>query len=74
MAMLARPPGDSMKATKITESQFKKIVRAALYVGVSATISYVVSLIADNPDLFGPLTPAINVALVTIKQLFTPNT
>ena len=55
----------------ISSSQWKKIVRATVYVGLSAAISYVISLIANDPKLFGALTPFVNMALVALKQLFT---
>lgn len=59
------------KPSRITKDQAKKILKTALYVGVSAILSYLITLTADQPDLFGPLTALINVVLVTVKQLFT---
>ena len=59
------------KISPVTKAQWLKVLKAALYVGASAVISFFVSLLADNPDLFGPLTPLVNVALVTVKQLFS---
>lgn len=60
-----------MQLSKITSDQASKIFKAALYVGGSAVISYLITLLTDQPELFGPLTPVINVVLVTIKQAFT---
>jgi hypothetical protein len=60
-----------MKATTVTNEQLLKIVKAAAYVGASAAISYLISLIAGDPDLFGPMTPIVNVVLVGVKQIFT---
>lgn len=60
-----------MKISKITVEQWLKVVKAALYVGLSALLAYLISETTNNPDLFGPLTPIINVTLVTVKQLFT---
>lgn len=60
-----------MQASKITKDQAAKILKAALYVGISAIISYLISLLADQPDLIGPLTPIVNVVLVALKQVFT---
>ena len=62
-----------LQASKIDKDQAKKIAKAALYVGLSAIISYLISLIADNPNLIGPLTPIVNVVLVALKQVFTPS-
>lgn len=60
-----------MQASKITKDQALKIVKAAAYIGLSAIISYLITLIANQPELFGPLTPIINIVLVTLKQVFT---
>lgn len=60
-----------MQLSRIDKDQALKIGKAALYVGLSAVISYLITLIADQPELFGPLTPIINIVLVTIKQAFT---
>lgn len=60
-----------MQVSKIDKTQAVKIGKAALYLGLSAAISYVISLIANDPSLFGPLTPIVNIVLVTLKQLFT---
>lgn len=60
-----------MQLSKISKDQALKIAKAALYVGLSAVISYLITLITDQPELFGPLTPLVNVILVTLKQAFT---
>lgn len=61
-----------LQPSTVTKDQWGKIAKAALYVGLSAIISYFIGLIADNPNLVGPLTPIINVVLVGLKQVFTP--
>jgi len=60
-----------MQLSKISKDQATKILKAALYVGASAIISYLITVITDQPELFGPLTPLANVILVTLKQAFT---
>ncbi len=60
-----------MKPSHISKDQFIKVVVAAIYVCASALVSFFISQIADTPELFGPLTPVINVCLVALKQLFT---
>lgn len=54
-----------------------KTLIAAGYIALSAAISFVISAVADDPSLFGALTPIINVALVLVKKTFfsesTPN-
>jgi len=61
-----------MKISSLDKAQIWKVVKAALYVAASALIAYIISEIAKNPNLFGPLTPIVNVVLVFVKQLFTP--
>jgi len=60
-----------MQLSKISKDQAVKILKAAVYVGLSAIISYFITVLADQPELFGPLTPVVNVVLVTLKQAFT---
>lgn len=57
--------------SKITKEQGKKIVKVAVYAGLSAGISALIALIASNPVLFGVLTPIVNILLVTLKQAVT---
>lgn len=61
-----------MSVSKITKDQAIKIVKAVLYVSVSAGLAYLITLTNDNPDLFGIYTVVINGILVTLKQAFTP--
>lgn len=58
-----------MKPSAITVDQAKKILRAALYVSISAGLDFLIS--QTQGTQFGVLTPVINVVLVSIKQLFT---
>lgn len=60
-----------MSFSRITKEQGKKVVKVAVYAGLSAGIAALISLIASNPALFGPLTPIVNVLLVTLKQALT---
>ena len=60
-----------MQLSRIDKDQAAKIGKAALYIGLSAVISYLITVLTDQPDLFGPLTPIINIVLVTLKQAFT---
>lgn len=58
-----------MKISVLSKEQAFKVLKAGLYVGISAALDYVIS--ATQGTEFGVLTPLINVALVTLKQLFT---
>lgn len=53
----------------ITKKQALSILKATLYVSISAGLDYLISLCSGTT--FGTLTPLINVLLVTIKKLFT---
>jgi len=58
-----------MSLSPISRGQLVKIAKAAVYVGLSAVLDFLISQSTDTQ--FGVLTPVINVALVTIKQAFT---
>lgn len=60
-----------LKFSKINRDQFAKIVKVAVYLALSSVIAGVISMIADEPNLFGPLTPVVNILLVTLKQALT---
>jgi len=57
--------------SKLTKSQALTIVKVTAYVGISAAIGYLITLVTKNPDMFGVYTPIVNVVLVTLKQFFT---
>lgn len=60
-----------MQLSKIDKTQAEKILKATIYVALSAGISYLITLVTNQPELFGPITPIVNIVLVTLKQLFT---
>lgn len=56
---------------KLTKEQLLKILKVALYVGVSNALGALAAFVqGNNPDAFGIYGPIINVLLVTAKQLF----
>ena len=55
----------------ITKAQALKVGKAALYVGISAILAFLIAFVTDNPEMFGIYTPIINVVLVFLKQLVT---
>ena len=55
----------------ITKAQALKILKTAAYVAISAVLGFLISVVTDQPELFGVYAPIINIALVTIKQAFT---
>lgn len=59
-----------MKPSLLDVAQAKKVLKVAVYVGVSALLDYLISQTTGSQ--FGMLTPLINVFLVSIKQIFTP--
>lgn len=56
---------------KITKEQGLKVLKTATYVALSAVLAFLIAFVTDNPEMFGIYAPIINVALVTLKQLFT---
>lgn len=63
-------------STNFWDTTVGKTAKAALYLAISALIGYAISEVANRPELFGILTPAVNVILVAAKNYFdtgTPN-
>lgn len=65
-----------MGATQVNfwDTTIGKTLRAALYLAASAVISYVITQTSGNPQLFGTVTPIVNVVLVGVKNLLDKNT
>ncbi len=55
----------------ITKAQALKILKTAAYVAISAVLGFLISVVTDQPELFGVFAPIINIVLVTIKQVVT---
>ena len=51
-----------------TKEQMVKLGKVSTYIAVSAVISFLISKMTDDPNLFGQLTPLVNLLLVGIKQ------
>lgn len=60
-----------MKLSKLTNDQQNKVLKTALYIGLSAALAQLISVTTSTPDLFGVYTPVINWLLVTAKQFVT---
>jgi hypothetical protein len=60
-----------MQPSAISKEQAMQVLKAALYVSISAGLDYVISVTQGTQ--FGTLTPLINVVLVGIRQLFKSN-
>jgi len=61
-----------MQFSALTIKQAKDVLRAAIYVSVSAGLDLLISRTTGTE--FGTLTPIINVALVFVKKLLTDAT
>lgn len=59
-----------MKPSNLSKDQALQVAKAALYVGVSAVLSFLVTSLANHPDAFGVVTPIVNVVLITLKKVF----
>ncbi len=55
----------------ITKAQALKILKTAAYVAISAVLGFLISVVTDQPELFGVFAPIINIVLVTLKQAVT---
>lgn len=60
-----------MEITRITKDQWIKVLKAGVYLVISALLSAIIVTLQDKPELFGVYTPVINLFLVTLKQAFT---
>lgn len=63
--------GYAVQVTKITKNQAKEIGKAATYLGISTVVSYLLTILTEQPELLGVFTPIVNVILVAVKKLFT---
>ena len=61
--------GAVMQASTLTKEQVFKVLKVALYLGISAFLDALISFVSGNQ--FGVLTPVLNLILVTLKQVFT---
>lgn len=58
-----------MELSLPTKKQWMGVLKAAVYVGISAILDYLISLCTGTT--FGTLTPIINIILVALKKLIT---
>jgi hypothetical protein len=61
-----------MKPSAITGAEWMKVLRVTGYVAVSLLVALVPSVLAHNAAYLSLAAP-INVALITLEQLFTPS-
>lgn len=59
-----------MAKQSFKDTNIGKTAVAALYIAASAVVAYLISATAGSPELFGPLTPLVNVLLVFVKKTF----
>lgn len=52
------------------KTQGLHILKTAVYVAVSAVIGYLLTLLTNDPSMFGVFTPIVNVILVAGKKFF----
>lgn len=55
----------------MNKAQALKVLKATVYVAISAALAFLIAFVTDNPEMFGIYAPIINVVLVTLKQIFT---
>jgi hypothetical protein len=64
---------DVPSKAKFWDTTVGKTLRAAIYLAISAAVAGVIADIENNPQLFGQLTPLINIALVAVKNFLSPS-
>lgn len=47
-----------------------KTVKTAVYIGVSAVLTFLITAVDGNAQLFNQYTPFVNLGLVALKNLF----
>lgn len=55
------------------KENLKKVGKTALYLAVSAAIGGVLAETTQNPELFGVVTPIVNLLLVAVRQYVKEN-
>lgn len=50
----------------VIPNKLKKLAKVAVYIGVSSILTYIVTAMQGDPELFGELTPIINLILVGV--------
>lgn len=61
--------------TSFWKTNIGKTIQTAGYLALSAVLTYLVTATTNDPQLFGPLTAAINLVLVfVVKTWFSPTT
>lgn len=53
----------------LTKQQIIHILKVAGWVTASTVVGLLISIITEQPDIFGVVTPIVNVLLVTVQQM-----
>lgn len=51
------------------KTKVNKVLKTALYVGVSAALGSLIAFAQGSPELFGVWAPVVNLTLVTIREM-----
>lgn len=63
----------TLTAKQFWNTNVGKTLKAAAWSGASMALSYVITAISNETDLFGPLTLFINAALVFVQKTYFSN-
>lgn len=55
----------------LTKEQIIHILKVAGWVALSTIVGGLISIITDQPEVFGIYTPIVNILLVTVQQFVT---
>lgn len=51
------------------KTKVNKVLKTALYVGVSAALGSLIAFAQGSPELFGVWAPVVNLTLVTVREM-----
>lgn len=60
-----------MTKPSLTKNQLLSVLKVAVYLALSAGISYLITWLGNNPESFGLWTPLVNVVLVLLQKMFS---
>lgn len=60
-----------MTKPSLTKNQLLSVLKVAVYLALSAGISYLITWVSNNPESFGLWTPLVNVVLVLLQKMFS---
>lgn len=67
-------PATTTPTVNFWKTNVGKVVKAAIYLALSAATSYLITATSNDPVLFGSVTALVNLLLVFVKHSFLDDT